>query len=80
MLPLYRMLYNKDAPRISPEAEVYILPATRWFGEELFTYVRFFGSSTPPHFLPLYVPDNLLAREILYQNLRRWRFDQGFKG
>ena len=32
-----------------------------------FTYVRVFGSSAPPHVLPLYIPDKLLAREIAYQ-------------
>jgi len=61
------MLYDKDAPRCSLEAEVNILPVARWFGEELFTYVRVFGSSASPHVLPLYVPDKLLAREIAYQ-------------
>ena len=67
MLPLYKLLYNKDAPRFSPEAEVDILPVARWFGEELFTYVRVFGSFASPHILPLYVPDKLIAREISYQ-------------
>lgn len=61
------MLYNKDALRFSPKAEVDILPAGRWFGEEFFTYIRVFGSISSPHVLPLYVPDKLLAREIAYQ-------------
>lgn len=69
MLPLYRILYDKDPPRCSLEAEVDILTVARWFGEELFTYVRVFGSSAPPHVLPLYIPDKLLAREIAYQAL-----------
>lgn len=67
MLPLYRMLYDKDAPRCSPEAEVDILPVARWFGEELFTYVRVFRSYVSPHVLPLYVLHKLMAREIAYQ-------------
>ena len=61
MLPLYRILYDKDAPRFSPEAEVDILLVARWFVEELFTYVRVFGSFSSPHVLPLYVPDKLIA-------------------
>lgn len=61
------MLYDKDAPRCSPKADVDILPVARWFGEELFTYVRVLGSSASPHVLPLYVPDKLMAREIAYQ-------------
>lgn len=67
MLPLYKMLYDKDAPRFSPEAKVDILPIARWFKEELFTYVRVFGSLAFPHVLPLYVPDKLMAQEIAYQ-------------
>jgi len=61
------MLYNKDAPRFSPEVEVNMILVPRCFGEELFTYVRVFGSLASPHVLPLYVPDKLLAREIAYQ-------------
>ena len=67
MLPLYIMLYDKYPMRCSPEADVEILPITRWFREEFFTYVRVFGSSAPPHVLPLYIPNKLLAREISYQ-------------
>ena len=67
ILPLYRMLYDKDPPRCSPEAQIDIIPIARWFEEELFTYVRVFGSTVPPHVLPLYIPDKLLAREIAYQ-------------
>lgn len=61
MLPLYKMSYDKDPPRFSPEAEVDMLPVARWFGEELFTYVKVFGSLASPHVLPLYVPHKLLA-------------------
>lgn len=39
----------------------------RWFGEELFIYIRVFRSTTPPHVLLWYVPNKLLAIEIAYQ-------------
>lgn len=67
MLPLYKILYDKDPLRCSPNADVEILPVARWFREELFTNVRVFGSTASPHILPLYVPDKLMAREISYQ-------------
>ena len=67
MLPICKMLYSRDAPRFSPEAEVDILTVERWFGEELFTYIRVFGSIASPHVLPLYVPNKLMAREIAYR-------------
>lgn len=67
MLPIYKMLYNRDDPRFSLEAEVDILSVARWFGEEFFTYIRVFGSIGSPHVLPFYVLDELMAREIAYQ-------------
>jgi len=70
MLPLYKTLYDKDAPRCSLEEEADIQTVAKWFGEELFTYVRVFGSVASPHILPLYVPDKLLAREVAYQTCR----------
>lgn len=64
---IYKILYNRDAPRFSPEAEVDILSIVRWFGEELFMYIKVFGSIALPHVLPFYIPDKLMAREIAYQ-------------
>lgn len=61
------MLYDKDVPRLSLEAEIDILHVARWFREEFFTYVRVFRIEASPHVLPLYVPDKLMAREISYQ-------------
>jgi len=66
MQPIYKLLYNRDAPIFTQEAEVDILLVAKWFGEEKFIYIRFFGSITSPHILPYYVPDKLMAREITY--------------
>ena len=52
MLPIHKQLYNRDAPKLSKEAEVDILPVARWFGEETFTYIKAFGIISSPHFLP----------------------------
>ena len=78
-MPLYKILYDKEAQRFSPEAEVDILPVARWLGKELFTYFRVFGSLASPHFLPLYVPDKLLAREIAYQTCREGGMSKDLK-
>ena len=61
------IIYDKDPPRCSPEAQIDIISIAKWFGEEWFTYIRVFGSTVPSHVLPLYIPDKLLAREIAYQ-------------
>eukprot|EP00253_Pinus_taeda_P019687 PITA_19687 len=67
ILPLYRMMYDEEPPRCSLEAQIDIIPIARLFGEEWFTYIRVFESTVPPHVLPLYIPDKLLAWEIAYQ-------------
>jgi hypothetical protein len=33
--------------------------------------MRVFGASGPPHFLPKYIPDKLLARDITYQMMEK---------
>ena len=67
ILPIYYSIFNKLAPRISPEAEVDLTVVGSWFGEEKFTYIKLFGSLTKPHVLPLYVPNKFLTRELAYQ-------------
>ncbi len=62
MLPIYQAVFDKKAPRLSEEAKADIQPLVRWFGEELFTFIIFFGSTAPPHVLPWYAPDRFLAR------------------
>lgn len=36
------------------------------FVEELFTYIKIWGSNEDPHVLPLYIPEKLLSQEIVY--------------
>ena len=67
MLPMHQIIFNEKTPRISKEASTDIFPIARWFAKKKFTYVRVFRSYSSPHFLPYYVPDKLLAREISYQ-------------
>lgn len=40
-----------------------------WFGEESFTYIKVLGSYAEPHVVPLYIPDKLLCREVVYQTI-----------
>jgi len=65
MLPIYYATFNKPALRISEEAGIDLTTVGNWFGEEKFTYIRVYGSLARPHVLPLYVPDKLLARELV---------------
>jgi len=38
-----------------------------WFGEELFTYIRVWGSLSHPHVLTLFIPDKLVSRKVSYR-------------
>lgn len=69
MLPIHQAIFEKRAPRLSNEAKIDFIPIGRWFGDKIFTYVRVYGSLAPPHVLPLYVLDKLLARDITYQTV-----------
>ena len=62
-------LFFWKSPRLSKEAQPNFTIIGKWFGEELFTYVIFYGSISKPHVLPLYVLDKLLAREIAYETV-----------
>jgi hypothetical protein len=39
--------------------------------KKYYTFIRIFGATGPPHLLPKYVPDKLLAREIAYQTVEK---------
>jgi len=40
-----------------------------WYLDERDTYIRVFGATEAPHFLPVHVPDRLVVGEICYQNI-----------
>jgi hypothetical protein len=40
-----------------------------WYMGKYYTYVRIYGCTQAPHLLPKYVPNKLLAREIVYQTM-----------
>lgn len=72
-------MYKRTTPRFSKKAEVDFLPIARWFGEEKFTYIRLFGSTSSPYVLPYYVLDKLIAREITYQIVGEGGLNKGLK-
>ena len=69
ILPLFQVFFGENAPIPSKEVTDEFIAIGRWFGEELFIYVRVYVSLSKPHFLPLYVPNKLLAREISYETV-----------
>lgn len=63
------MIFNKKAPKFSKEAATDLLVVGKYFVEEWFTYIKVFGSIVDLRFLPLYVSDKLLVREIAHQTM-----------
>ena len=62
ILPVFEVLFNEKAPRISKEAQADFSSIGKWFGEDSLTYVRVFGSLSHPHVLALYVLDKIITR------------------
>jgi hypothetical protein len=67
IIPLHRMFFGCEPPRISHTVIENIKTVADWFIEEHFSYVRVFGCAIPPHALPKILPDRLICREIAYQ-------------
>ena len=67
IISIYQTIFGRFPARLSEKDKVDLSSIGDWFGEERFTYIRFFRSIVEPHILPLYVPDKLLAQEIAYQ-------------
>jgi hypothetical protein len=67
IIPLHRMFFGCEPPRISHTVLENIKTVADWFIEEHFSYVRVFGCAIPPHALPKILPDRLICREIAYQ-------------
>jgi hypothetical protein len=42
---------------------------TDWFLYKYFSYIRVYGTTGAPHFLPYFILDHLLMKEISYQTM-----------
>jgi hypothetical protein len=63
------MLYGCAPRRISESIIGNLKAIADWFIEEIFSYVRIFGCSIPPHTLMKFLPDRLVCREVAYQTI-----------
>jgi hypothetical protein len=64
---VHQMLYGCEPPRISESVMESLKAVIDWFIEEIFSYIRVFGCSIPPHALPKSLPDRLVCREVAHQ-------------
>ena len=66
---LYTKRSLKKSPRLTIEANKYLNPIGKWFGEDSFTCIRVFDRLSHPHVLHLFSPNKLLAKEGAYQTV-----------
>jgi hypothetical protein len=67
--PIHFLLFKKECPRLSDAAKKVISKVGQWYLDECETYIRIFGATRAPHFLPIYVPDLMVLEEICYQTI-----------
>jgi hypothetical protein len=67
IIPMHKMFYGYEPPRISEAVSENIKEIAYWFVEENASYIMVYGCSIPPHALSKFLPDRLVLREVAYQ-------------
>ena len=60
-------MFSEKAPCLSPEWQKLVKEYKYWYMTPVGVYIGIVGSTNPPHWLPHFVPDNLLLQEMAYQ-------------
>ena len=63
---LYQVLFGEEAPCLSPEGQETVKANGDWNMTPIRVYIKISGSTKPPHWLPHFVPDSLLLKDISY--------------
>jgi hypothetical protein len=64
---MHKLFFGCEPPRISDAVIESLKSVADWFIEEIFSYIRVYGCSIPPHALPKFLPDRLVCREVAHQ-------------
>jgi hypothetical protein len=64
MVPLHVTIFCHPQPRISDNIVTNLSSIADWYVEAIFSYLRVFGASVPPHAFPLFISDKLACREV----------------
>ena len=57
---IYQVLFGEEASCLSPEGQKIVKEYGDWYMTPNGVYIRIFGSTKPPHWLPHFVPNTLL--------------------
>jgi hypothetical protein len=71
MDPLHKSIFGLFPHRISPGALKGLKDIGDWYVKKYYTYIQIYGTIGAPHLLPKYVPDKLLARDIVYHTIEK---------
>lgn len=69
MVPIHVAIYGHSPPRISEKNMGNLGTFADCYIEEIFSYIRVFGSFVPPHSLPKILPDRMVCREVACQTI-----------
>ena len=64
---LYQAFFGEEVPCLSLQGKKIVKEYGDWYMTPEKEYIRIYGSTKPPHWLPHLVPDTLLLQEIAYQ-------------
>jgi hypothetical protein len=67
MVPMHVSIFSHPPPQISDNITTNLSNVADWYIETEFSYIRVFGTSTPPHALSLFLLDKLICFEIARQ-------------
>jgi hypothetical protein len=67
MIPLHEVIFGKTPPRVSQDIKEALVQIGVWFIDELFNYIRVYGSEVGPHSFPRYILERISIREIKNQ-------------
>jgi hypothetical protein len=66
---MHTAIYGYPPPIISNKIVTNLGKIVDWYIEEIFSYIRFFMCSVPPHALPEFLPDRLVCHEVAHQTV-----------
>jgi hypothetical protein len=66
---LFELIFFKEAPKLTKETMILLQKIGNWYVDENSTYIKVYGATKPPHFLPKFIPNRFIIREITYQTI-----------
>lgn len=67
IIPFHEVMFWKNPPRVSQALKELLEEIRDWYVEELFTYIRVYGSELVPHIIPRYILERISLGEIANQ-------------